>query len=65
MSRKIPSVLWCNRGIHLEDNEEIRCLCPPSYTGEQCQIQQQRILVILQPLILRFSRDNTVYKFIV
>lgn len=40
----------CNRGILLfEGLEKIeRCLCPPSYYGNRCQFQSQRVSLTLQ-----------------
>ncbi|CAF4076984.1 unnamed protein product, partial [Rotaria sordida] len=41
---------YCNRGIiiHFNDNKTNKCLCPPSYFGERCQWQNQRISLTLQ-----------------
>ncbi|CAF3859355.1 unnamed protein product, partial [Rotaria sordida] len=41
---------YCNRGIiiHFNDNKTNKCLCPPSYFGDRCQWQNQRISLTLQ-----------------
>ena len=46
----IPSdVAWiCNRGIPVEMDEEIWCLCPPSYYGSRCEYQNQRVSLTVQ-----------------
>ncbi|UJR18115.1 hypothetical protein I4U23_005015 [Adineta vaga] len=38
----------CNRGIPVEMNNTYRCFCPPSYYGNQCQFQSQRVSLTLQ-----------------
>ncbi|CAF4328193.1 unnamed protein product [Rotaria sp. Silwood2] len=44
----------CNRGIDIRvrmsdyTNESHNCLCPPSYYGDTCQYQNQRVSVTLQ-----------------
>ncbi|CAF2930436.1 unnamed protein product [Rotaria sp. Silwood2] len=44
------SVWYCNRGIsiHFNDQNTKKCLCPPSYFGDRCQWQNQRISLTLQ-----------------
>ncbi|CAF3771270.1 unnamed protein product [Rotaria sordida] len=50
--------LWalkCNRGLHLRqsigDNQFFRiCLCPPSYYGNECRYQNQRVSLTLSVL---------------
>ncbi|CAF1373289.1 unnamed protein product [Adineta steineri] len=38
-------IVWfCNRGIVILERNVRRCLCPPSYYGEQCQYQSQRVI---------------------
>lgn len=48
----IPQIhTWhCNRGIPVlfENTKTMRCLCPPSYFGDQCQWQNQRVSLTLQ-----------------
>ena len=49
----------CNRGLNLvvrygNNNSQKRCLCPPSYYGDRCQYQNQRVSVTLQ---VRVSSD--------
>ncbi|CAF4260324.1 unnamed protein product [Rotaria magnacalcarata] len=45
----------CNRGIliYYGKNESEQCLCPPSYYGDRCQYQNQRVSLTLQ-----FRNDN-------
>ncbi|CAF1314374.1 unnamed protein product [Rotaria sp. Silwood1] len=40
----------CNRGIgiYVGISMTIECLCPPSYYGDRCQFQSQRVSLILQ-----------------
>ncbi|UJR16981.1 hypothetical protein I4U23_003879 [Adineta vaga] len=41
---------FCNRGILVRSNNinTTKCLCPPSYFGDRCQWQNQRISLTLQ-----------------
>ncbi|CAF3742556.1 unnamed protein product [Adineta steineri] len=50
---------YCNRGIPLlfKNNQTKTCLCPPSYFGNRCHLQNQRISLTLQ-LIYRTIIDN-------
>ncbi|CAF1222459.1 unnamed protein product [Adineta steineri] len=50
---------YCNRGIPLlfKNNQTKKCLCPPSYFGHRCHLQNQRISLTLQ-LIYRTITDN-------
>ncbi|CAF3963758.1 unnamed protein product [Adineta steineri] len=50
---------YCNRGIPLlfKTNQTKKCLCPPSYFGDRCHLQNQRISLTLQ-LIYRTITDN-------
>ncbi|CAF3881803.1 unnamed protein product, partial [Adineta steineri] len=50
---------YCNRGIPLlfKNNQTKKCLCPPSYFGNRCHLQNQRISLTLQ-LIYRTITDN-------
>ena len=41
---------YCNRGILIEGHTQIYCFCPPSYYGERCQYQSNRITIIIQVL---------------
>ena len=47
----------CNRGIpiFIGPDRVIHCLCPPSYYGDRCQFQSQRV-----SLTLKFSRECAV-----
>ncbi|CAF2139479.1 unnamed protein product [Rotaria magnacalcarata] len=46
----------CYRGILVYRNtfEEEQCLCPPSYYGDKCQYQNQRVSLIVQ-----FQQENS------
>ncbi|CAF1143098.1 unnamed protein product [Adineta steineri] len=41
---------YCNRGIYVEvgPRDYSQCFCPPSYYGDRCQYQSQRISLTLQ-----------------
>ncbi|CAF1199696.1 unnamed protein product [Adineta ricciae] len=47
-------MLQCNRGLNIRirmnssENKSERCLCPPSYYGETCQYQNERVSIIIQ-----------------
>ncbi|UJR16910.1 hypothetical protein I4U23_003808 [Adineta vaga] len=56
-----PSTSWyCNRGISIRFsiNKTIKCFCPPSYFGERCQWQNQRVSLTFQ-LIYRMNKFST------
>ncbi|CAF1245842.1 unnamed protein product [Didymodactylos carnosus] len=59
---------YCNRGILLSlTTSHSKCLCPPSYTGDRCQYQTNRLSIYLQietPLSL-ISTRNTIYRLLV
>ncbi|CAF3762335.1 unnamed protein product [Adineta steineri] len=54
ISRSINTNLWrCNRGLPIyirtnNDMNKLHCLCPPSYYGDACQYQNQRVSLTLQ-----------------
>ncbi|CAF2505877.1 unnamed protein product [Rotaria sp. Silwood2] len=49
-SPSIQDVWYCNRGIAMlfETNKTLKCLCPPTYFGDRCQWQNQRISLTFQ-----------------
>ena len=57
ISSKLPSSLYwyCNRGltIRYRYDDELRCLCPPSYYGNQCEYENERV-----SLTIGFVRTN-------
>ena len=64
--------LNCNRGIPIrirknddDDNNNYRlfCLCPPSYYGDQCQYQNERVSVTIQVRVI--SEWLSVFTFII
>lgn len=63
-----PNWSWrCNRGLyvrHLLDgvNFSYKCLCPPSYYGDQCQYQSQRVSLTIS---LLSADERTAYIFVV
>ncbi|CAF2027459.1 unnamed protein product [Rotaria magnacalcarata] len=61
------SVWFCNRGIviRMSKSRQLRCLCPPSYYGHQCEYQSQRVSLTLQ-----FQQEiqrivSNVFRFII
>ncbi|UJR06888.1 hypothetical protein I4U23_011177 [Adineta vaga] len=73
--RRIPifrtemiNVLYCNRGILFynrmtDDTQELHCLCPPSYYGDTCQYQNQRVSLTIQ---IRATSDwQQLFTFII
>ncbi|CAF1551951.1 unnamed protein product, partial [Adineta steineri] len=57
--QKVKRDWYCNRGIPLlsKNSHTKKCLCPPSYFGHRCHLQNQRISLTLQ-LIYRTITDN-------
>ncbi|CAF0759072.1 unnamed protein product [Didymodactylos carnosus] len=57
---------YCNRGIltHTSFNIDY-CLCPPSYYGDRCQYQSERLSVIIQLYKLISFEPNIVFKLLV
>ncbi|UJR06600.1 hypothetical protein I4U23_010884 [Adineta vaga] len=58
---------YCNRGFSIlyENNETIRCLCPPSYFGSQCQWQNQRISLTIQLKYYSFIYEMHIFQVII
>ncbi|CAF1198072.1 unnamed protein product, partial [Didymodactylos carnosus] len=58
---------YCNRGILIlfENNKTIKCLCPPSYFGDRCQWQNQRISLTLQLIYRSTTFFMPVYQVII
>jgi hypothetical protein len=58
----------CHRGLSVyvrmtDNNIQLFCLCPPSYFGDQCQYQNQRVSLTLQIRVLLHWR--TVFIFLI
>ncbi|CAF1342462.1 unnamed protein product [Adineta ricciae] len=61
------SVSWfCNRGfaIFYENNPTMKCLCPPSYFGLQCQWQNQRVSLTIQLKYFTFTYEMPIFQLI-
>ena len=43
-----PSRWRCNRGLNIRRYDQFVCICPPSYYGDVCQYQNQRVSLTLQ-----------------
>ncbi|CAF3776392.1 unnamed protein product [Rotaria sp. Silwood1] len=58
---------YCNRGIRIlfNDKNTTKCLCPPSYFGNQCQWQNQRISLTIQLIYRTNMYITTVFQVIV
>ncbi|CAF4284480.1 unnamed protein product, partial [Rotaria sordida] len=58
---------YCNRGILIRFNVNGRkkCLCPPSYFGNRCQWQNQRVSLTLQLAYLTNSYTIAVFQIII
>lgn len=42
-------IAWtCNRGIPVDIDQDIWCLCPPAYYGSRCEYQNQRVSLTVQ-----------------
>jgi hypothetical protein len=57
----------CNRGIFFfsEMNKTAYCFCPPSYFGEHCEWQNQRISLTLQLIYRNFTYPIRVFQVII
>ncbi|CAF1314306.1 unnamed protein product [Rotaria sordida] len=52
----------CNRGIAVFEQNNISCLCPPSYYGDRCQYFSDRLTIIVQIDWTSFSLLNLTGK---
>ena len=65
---KDPAWLWhCNHGLYVRHwlggtNFTYKCFCPPSYYGDLCQYQNQRVSLTMQ---VKLMTKTTVYEIIV
>lgn len=68
-SKKNISWIWrCNRGLAvqvslIDKKPEYRCLCPPSYYGDLCQYQNQRVSLTLQVKVV--AEWRTIFAIVV
>jgi hypothetical protein len=58
---------YCNRGILVRfgTNKTKKCLCSPSYFGDRCQWQNQRLSLTLRLLFHSATFSNTVFQVVV
>ncbi|UJR19833.1 hypothetical protein I4U23_022966 [Adineta vaga] len=56
-------VSYCNRGIVVYENEteNKKCLCPPSYYGERCEYQTDRVSITMQ---IQSTELRTIYSIV-
>lgn len=58
------SILWyCHRGIPIDYRTNIHCLCPPSYYGNRCQYENERVSLTLK--IISNAESKTMLTIIV
>ena len=55
---------YCNRGFPIYDSQYRRCLCSPSYWGERCENQRERVSVVFQVDSPASVQRDFVVKFI-
>ncbi|CAF1137687.1 unnamed protein product [Didymodactylos carnosus] len=64
-SSRISMLYYCNRGIFVFGvNETQICLCPPSYYGDKCQYQSERLSVYLG-VETTIKYDTNIYKLLI
>ncbi|CAF1349610.1 unnamed protein product [Adineta ricciae] len=58
---------YCNRGflILYQNNQTVKCLCPPSYFGPRCQWQNQRVSLSLQLKHFSFTYQMPIFQVII
>ena len=67
MIRMMPEDHWrCNRGMQIRirmdsNTSELSCLCPPSYYGDRCQYQNQRVSITLRIRVLSDWRSIFIF----
>jgi hypothetical protein len=67
MMFNIAQDTYCNRGIRIlfGINATRKCLCPPSYFGDRCQWQNQRVSLTLQIAFRSFLSSSVVFQLVV
>ncbi|CAF1580370.1 unnamed protein product [Adineta ricciae] len=61
--------LWlCNQGYPIQSftsNKKFYCLCSPSYYGDYCQYQSERLTVYIEAHIAHYFNPLTVFRLII
>ncbi|CAF1373254.1 unnamed protein product [Adineta steineri] len=59
-------VWYCNRGIlvQIDSRAEKKCLCPPSYYGNRCEFQSERISLTIQFKRSIAAEWNTIFNIL-
>lgn len=59
------AIFYCHRGILLRSRDgNNMCLCPPSYYGNRCQFQSERLAVTFRTQMFSVSDQNAIYHLV-